>query len=313
MPHLISDTTTSGYPTVTLSCTDTGVDATLAPTLGMIGCSLRQRGTELLGQRGGLAKYAASGSTMGIPLLHPWANRLSGFSYTVGGRTVALDPHSPLLHRDANGLPMHGLVAASRNWRVADRAADDTSARLCAVLDFGADPRCSPPSPSPTPSRSTSSCAARPWRSARCCGPPPTSRSRYRSASTPTAASRRARARVAGRGAGATPAAARRAHDPDRRERGDRPRGRLPGDRSFDDLFTDLERPAHFVVAGGGRRITVAFDDGYRFAQIYAPAGEPLICFEPMTAPANALVCGDGLTIVPPGAEYRAAFSITVK
>ena len=44
--------------------------------------------------------------------------------------------------------------------------------------------------------------------------------------------------------------------------------GRLGG-RSFDDLCTDLERPARFVLVGGGRRISVAFDDGYRFAQIY--------------------------------------------
>src|SRR5215468_7104769 len=93
--HRITDTTTAGYPTVTLSC-DSGVEATFAPRLGMIGCSLRHRGAELLGQRGGLAKYAASGSTMGIPLLHPWANRLSGFSYTVGDRTVQLDAQSPL-------------------------------------------------------------------------------------------------------------------------------------------------------------------------------------------------------------------------
>jgi galactose mutarotase-like enzyme len=82
--------------------------------------------------------------------------------------------------------------------------------------------------------------------------------------------------------------------------------------RSFDDLFSDLERPARFVLAGGGRRITVAFDDGYRFAQIYAPASDALICFEPMTAPANALVSGASLPLVQPGAAYRASFSISL-
>ena len=84
------------------------------------------------------------------------------------------------------------------------------------------------------------------------------------------------------------------------------------GDRTCNDLFTDLDRPARFVLAGGGRRITVAFDEHYRFAQIYAPAGNALICFEPMTAPTNALVSGAGLTTVAPGDEYRATFSITV-
>src|SRR5262252_2424461 len=136
--HRIADSITSGYPTITLSSAD--IEATFAPTVGMIGCSVRHRGAEVLGQRGGLAKYAASGSTMGIPLLHPWANRLSALSYTVAGRTVHLDPQSPLLHRDANGLPMHGLLAAYPGWRVAARAADDGGARLSARLDFAADP-----------------------------------------------------------------------------------------------------------------------------------------------------------------------------
>jgi galactose mutarotase-like enzyme len=87
----------------------------------------------------------------------------------------------------------------------------------------------------------------------------------------------------------------------------------LLGERAFDDLFGDLERPACFVLAGGGRRITVAFDDGYRFAQIYAPAGQALLCFEPMTAPTNALISGRGLTFATPGGAFAAAFSIAVQ
>ena len=47
--------------------------------------------------------------------------------------------------------------------------------------------------------------------------------------------------------------------------------------------------------------MTVAFDAGYPCAQIYAPAGEPVICFEPMTAPTNALVSGTGLRTVGAG------------
>ena len=137
--HLISDTVVDGYPTVTLACPDAQMDTTFAPTLGMIGCSLRHRGAQLLGQRGGLTKYAASGSTMGIPLLHPWANRLSDPVYTAGGVRVTLDPHAARLHRDSNGLPMHGLLAAYPHWRVATRAADATGAHLSAGLDFGAD------------------------------------------------------------------------------------------------------------------------------------------------------------------------------
>ena len=57
------------------------LEATFHPELGMVGSSLRHRGEELLGQRGGLAKYASAGSSFGIPLLHPWANRLGSWEY----------------------------------------------------------------------------------------------------------------------------------------------------------------------------------------------------------------------------------------
>ena len=44
----------------------------------MIGTSLADDGVELLGQRRGLDAYVTDGKTMGIPMLYPWANRLSG-------------------------------------------------------------------------------------------------------------------------------------------------------------------------------------------------------------------------------------------
>ena len=43
----------------------------------MIGTSLTDDGVEFLGQRRGLDAYVTTGKTMGIPILYPWANRLS--------------------------------------------------------------------------------------------------------------------------------------------------------------------------------------------------------------------------------------------
>ena len=76
---------------------------------------------------------------MGIPLLYPWANRLSAMRYTAAGRSVDLES-SPLIRRDANGLPIHGLLSASRHWRVAAADADADRARLRAELAFGSHP-----------------------------------------------------------------------------------------------------------------------------------------------------------------------------
>ena len=311
--HRIADTSTAGYPTLTLSCASTGVEATFAPTVGMIGCSLRQRGQELLGQRGGLAKYAASGSTMGIPLLHPWANRLNGLAYTLGGRTIVLDPHSPHLHRDAAGLPMHGLLGGYPGWRVIDRGAGDAAARFSALLDFAADPTLLAAFPFPhtlalevvlraatltvtTTLRPTADLAV------------PISFGFHPYLQLPGA--ERAAWHIE------APVRQRLLLDDHMIPTGQREAIFIePGplaDRTFDDLFSDLAQPALFVLAGGGRRITVTFDRGFSFAQIYAPEREALICFEPMTAPTNALLSHDGLQLAAPGGEYRAAFSITV-
>ena len=69
------------------------LEAVLLPGAGMLGASLRHRGVEMLGRVEDLAAAAAKGSTAGVPLLHPWANRLAGLRYRAAGRDVVLDRH----------------------------------------------------------------------------------------------------------------------------------------------------------------------------------------------------------------------------
>jgi galactose mutarotase-like enzyme len=85
------------------------------------------------------------------------------------------------------------------------------------------------------------------------------------------------------------------------------------GSRTFDDGYLAPAEGAPFVVAGGDRRIELSLGDGYPFAQVYAPADDDVIAYEPMTAPTNALVDGGSeLPVVAPGEDYRAIFSIAV-
>src|SRR3954464_7414114 len=129
----IEECTREGYPAIRLSAGE--LTATFVPPLGMIGASLTQRGEELLGQRNGLPAYEARGSTMGIPLLYPWANRLAGFQYEVAGKHVTIDADSPRVKLDEHGIPIHGLLTASPHWKA--RAENGS---LTATLDFGAHP-----------------------------------------------------------------------------------------------------------------------------------------------------------------------------
>ncbi len=100
------------------------------PAAGMIGVSLRLGGVELLRRVDDLDTARVKGSTAGIPLLYPWANRLSGVQYRAAGRSVALDPSSPLLHFDDHNLPMHGVPWGQLAWTAISTSADALTARL---------------------------------------------------------------------------------------------------------------------------------------------------------------------------------------
>lgn len=314
MVHAVYDTTIDGLPATVLASPHAELAAAFAPDVGMVGCSLRHRGDELLGQRKGLRAYAETGSTMGIPLLHPWANRLEGRRYRAGTDGVELAPERSPLRLDGNGLPIHGLLAASPHWRVVAREAGDEGALIAAELDFGAHPELLAAFPFPHVLR----------LEARLAGAELTVRLALRTTGVvpvPVAFGFHPYLRLPG-----APRREWRVELPVRRralvdERGiptgelEEPpfRSGLLGELDLDDLFPELEEPARFTVEGGGRRLSVELREGYPVAQVYSPPDADFVCFEPMTAPTNALVTGDRLPRVPPGGDYEAAFAVAVE
>ncbi len=313
MAHTVTDTEHEGIATVTLA-SPAGVEVAFAPGVGMVGCSLRHRGEEVLGQLGGLTAYRDRQSTFGIPLLHPWANRLAAHTYTAAGRTVELDADSPAVHHDGNGLPMHGVDASARDWEVVHREAGDVRAELTARLDFGADPARLAAFPFPHVLEVAvvlrhHEVAITTTIQAGEEGPVPMSFGWHPYLTLPGVP--RADWRVT------IPAAEHLELDALSIPTG----ARAPvdalidvplGDRTFDDGYAEEPMGATFAVAGGGRRIQVRFGFVYRHAQVYAPDTADVICFEPMTAPANALISGDDLRLVPAGERQAATFAISV-
>jgi aldose 1-epimerase len=85
------------------------------------------------------------------------------------------------------------------------------------------------------------------------------------------------------------------------------------GESVFDDGFESVAEPARFAATAGGRRVSLELLRGYSCAQVYSPAGAQFICFEPMTAPANALRSGSGLRLLAPGERFSAAFAVSVE
>jgi len=310
--HTIATEVRDGHELRTLASGE--LAASFAPGLGMVGCSLRHAGDELLGLGGGLAAYAQRGATFGIPLLHPWANRLAGFAYRAAGREVRLDERSPQLHLDAGGLPIHGLLAASPAWEVAAAEADMDAARLRARLDFGAHPELLAAFPFPHVLELVAT--VRDGTLAL-----ETALTATGDVAVPVSFGWHPYLRLPGVPRGewvvGMPVGERLLLDGRMIPTGAREPVSIPtaplGERTYDDGFAALADPATFTLAGGGRRIAVTFDARYPFAQVYAPPGQDFICFEPMTTPTNALVTsGAELPLVPPGGRFSATFEISV-
>jgi galactose mutarotase-like enzyme len=302
-----------GFETWTLGTPDGLLDATFAPEAGMIGCSLRHGGEELLHPGGGLAEYVASGTTFGIPLLYPWANRLAGFDYTVRGANVTLDPSSRLLQLDQHGLPIHGLLTASPKWSIEQLCTSERNATLAATLDFATQPELLAAFPFPHELRIEVRLAGAELAIATIV--------KARDAEVPIAFGYHPYLRIPGvpreHWEIDLPVREHLTLDASMIPTGEREPVRFEpeplGDRSFDDGYAALVPDHPFALAGAGRRIAVKFGERFPFAQVYSPPHAEFICFEPMAAPTNALRSGEELQFALPGQSFAAVWVIQVE
>jgi aldose 1-epimerase len=240
------------------------------PDDGLLCSSLTHEGEELLGP-------------LGIPFLHPWANRLDRHLFDLAGP------------RDDNGLPIHG--AFPRPWTIRS----SSPRQFIAELPFD-----DPGFPFPHTVRQRVDLDAATLRIT----------TSVRGGRVPIAFGFHPYFALPGAPREdwlvTLPERTRLVADERLIPTGDRVREPAEthplGTRTFDDGYAELA-PARFTLAGGGRTIDVAFTSGYTHAQVYAPAGGEVVCFEPMTAPVNALVTGDGLRI---RERFAASFEISV-
>ena len=273
--------------------------ARFAPEVGMVCASLTWEGEELLHPRKGLEAYRTTGSSMGIPLLHPWANRLGAERFLVDGVEVHAEPGAPGVRTDEHGLPIHGLLAASDRWQVTRSEA----ARLTAELDFGAQADLLAVFPFAHVIEidvELEAGALRYTTAIRAERPLPVAFGYHPYLVAPDGWEAE------------LPAMRHRPVD----ERGI-PTGEtaeapaevvLTGERTFDDGYDRVAEGAVFALTGGGRRVEVVFESGFPAAQVFSPPGAGFICFEPMAAPTNALADGSA----PLTADYRATWSLRV-
>lgn len=290
-----------------ITLTSPSMTATFVPSAGMIGTSFAEGDLEFLGQRRGLEAYVSAGKTMGIPILYPWANRLSAMEYTVGDEVVTLTAGENGVRTDPHGAPMHGVLAANPDWVVTAR----TDYSFTAELDYD-EPRLL--ASFPFPHKLVQSVELRDRTLTIETRVTPTT-----DAAVPLCYGYHPYVRI--------PALSRddwTLSTPTMRHLPVDERGLPTGEAElrdarteslkgieYDDGFDEVAAGSVFALTGGDRRIEVTFEAGYPCAQLFAPGSDDLIGIEPMTAPTDALRRG-GCRVAAPGESDTARFSITV-
>ncbi len=315
MSHAVEQTSLEGHEALALTCSERQLALTIIPGAGMIGASLAHDGRELLHRGEGLAAWTARGAPFGIPLLHPWANRLERLTYEASGRHVLLDPDRTTVTLDEGGLPIHGLLHASPRWTVERTRADDGGASVSATYDAADDDALL--TGFPFPHRLDLTISLRTdlltWT---------LTLTATGDVGVPACFGWHPYLRVPG-----VPRAQWRVHLPVVRQALLDARG-IPtgqtrpaaftdgalGERSFDDLFPLLDLPPEFVLTGGDGALRLRLEEGFRCAQVYSPPAADFICFEPMTAPTDALRRGAGaFHVVEPGDTLTTRWSLLVE
>ena len=297
------------------------VELAVAPAIGNTAFEWKVRGRNYLyfPYTEGPAEFARRPKFCGVPFLAPWANRIQGDSYWANGKHYLLNPGLGNLNLDGNKNPIHGLLAYSDLWKVAEAKADDTSASLTSRLEFWKHPDLMAQFPFPHTLTMT-------YRLRNGVVEIHTALENHGAAPMPV-------------GIGYHPYF--RLHDAHRDDWHVHLAARdhlalnaqlIPTGESkplefadphslstgqLDDVFANLVRDAdglaRFYVEGGRERITVTYGPKYTVAVVYAPKGQDFICFEPMAAITNAFNLAHAgiykdLQSIPPGDSWTESF-----
>jgi galactose mutarotase-like enzyme len=300
---------TSGDLSHTVSIVAGDTVAEFVPAANMVCASLRVGDAELLDSTHGLQAYADAGKTMGIPLLYPWANRLDHHGYEAAGKRVTLPDPEGRYSLYSDGLPIHGALPRDLVWKAAQPASDRLHARmtwdvpaLLELFPFEHELEFEAVVADGALTITTTVLASGPE-------PVPVSFGFHPYLRLPAGDRRTWHVEL-----GATQ---RLVLDDRSIPTGERnplaPRSFVLADSSWDDGLAGLDDPPVFSATADGRTLTMTFDEGFDWAQVYAPPGKEFICFEPMTASTNALNSGDGLRVLEPGQRHRARFTVALE
>ena len=300
--------------------TDTAhrIEVSICPSVGNIAYDMRVNGKPILmPPPGTLAAWKTKPSQAGIPFLAPWANRLDSDSYWANGKQYFLHPDAVEIRRDANGLPIHGLLLFASAWQVTRLHADTAAAEVVSRLEFSKHPEWMAQFPFAHAIQMT-------YRLAGGVLEVRTTIENESREPMPLVIGFHPWYQIPG-----SPREEWRLHVPVRDHyelssktipTGKKKHSDLPdpvplAGRQLDDVFGGVNSEDEFRVEARGQRISVRFGSKFPIAVVYAPQDRNVVCFEPMTAISNAFNLAHAglysdLPTIAPGEKWAESFWI---
>ncbi len=321
-PHTARQTEDHGIAIVRLSDAAHGVEVSIVPSIGNLAYEMKVHGHNILHfPYADVAEFARRPALCAIPLLAPWANRMTEQGFWANGKKYAFNLG---LGNVRGALPIHGLLVNSPLWRVSEVASDAHSARVTSRLEFWKDPDLMAQWPFAHEYEMT-------YRLAGGVLEVQIAVTNLSTESMPISLGFHPYYRIpdVSRDEWTAHLAARKMIVADNRlvATGEFKPMELPDplplktnnlDTGFTDLVRDADGRAHFRIQSGGKTVEAMLGPKYTVALIYdppAPAGETrdFICIEPMTGITNALNLNHegkypDLQSVPAGGTWKESF-----
>lgn len=307
-------TNEDGQPVVRLSETESGSEVAVAPTFGANSFDFHVNGKQVFYRPPGvgLGALMERPRLVGNPLLSPWANRIEGLSYQANGKQYLLNPNLGNLRLDANKNPIHGLVTFTKLWQVKEVSAQADHALVRMSLDCSRQPDWLAQFPFPHRIELTYKLTAGTLEVITAVenlsmDPMPLAIGYHPYFQLSDAPRDEWEVTI--------PAKDLLVLSPKLIPTGEKkPNPYAPGMKLkgvvLDDVFGGLPENATFSVKGKSQKIEVVYGKDYTIGVVYAPAGQPFICFEPMTAPTNAFNTPGSHKTIAPGTTWRESYWI---
>jgi aldose 1-epimerase len=315
--YTVEKRTAGSIENIRLSDTAQGIEVSICPSIGNIAYDFRVRGNPILFSPPALGEWKKKPTQAGIPFLAPWANRLDGDAYWANGKRYLLNPEVIDIRRDANGLPIHGLLLFASAWQVTALDADENAAAVTSRLEFWKHPEWMAQFPFAHTIEMTHRLAGgvlevrttienhsaepmplvigfHPWYQI-----PGVPRDRWK-VHLPVSDHVLLSEKLIPTG---------------ETKPVDLPDSMPLAGRQLDDVFAGVDHSKEFVLESEGRKVSVRFGEKFPVAIVYAPPTRDVVCFEPMTGLTNGFnLAHEGLfknlQSVPPSATWTESFCI---